>query len=203
MSALITIPIPFQGFERILDQICIILATEIANQFILTYDPTLDIEGVHKERIVAFNHSELPAVNVTYDASEYERQDMTQTDGINRYVIECTTFAKSTTDDLGDGLAKVKCNRMLAVVRAILEDPRYKKLGLDTEAFIEHREVQAIEFGRMGQGDACHVMFGRLIFSVRAPEYPASYVQPIPVGGQDTTVRLEGTNKGYIWTLNA
>lgn len=205
MSARINIAIPDQGFEKILDQLCIILVGEVNNQFILTYNPTLDIDGIYRERIVAFNKSELPAINVVFDSGEYSKQDQTQTDGTYRYIIECITFAKSDEEELGDGLAKVKCNRMAAVVRAILEDPRYKKLGFEEitggNAFIEHREVEGIEFGRMGQADACHVMYGRVILSVRAPEYPASFAQGVPVGGSDTTVKLHSTDSGYIWKL--
>lgn len=201
MSALITVPILDQAFERILDQVCIILATELNNQFVLTYNPVLDLDGVYKERRIAFNHSQLPAVNVTLDSGEYSKQDATQTDGTYRYLIECVTFAKSTIDNLGDSLSKIKCNRLIGVVRAILEDPRYMKLGFNDIAFIEHREIEMVEFGRMGEGDACHVMYGRLALTVRAPEYPAQYVEGVPVGGSDTTVKLDLTDEGYIWKL--
>ena len=79
----ITQAIPPQAFEIIRNRIGLILAEEIDNQSILTYDPDLDLT-VWVERTVPFDKTELPSVNVSlargsYDSKTYRETDSTYT----------------------------------------------------------------------------------------------------------------------------
>lgn len=206
MASIINAIIPEQNFEKILDRIGEILTVELDRQATFTYDAVLEAV-VHKDRAVAFGHTECPAVNVIYHSTEFSEQSLPSTQGVNLYHIDCIVDGESEDGDgsdvntmMGDILAKAKLNKLMGVIRAILEDPKYKTLGFQAPS-IGNRHVVRMYFLKAINQDARNVRIGRIEFSVKAPEYPAELITPVPIGGNDTTVKLALTETGYIWTL--
>lgn len=208
MNARITGIIQQQSFEIVRDQIGFILALELANQFVLNPDPALDVSEVWVERVLQWDKTELPAVNVMLADGTYGGQTVLQQDGTYRYYIEGYVNAKTQRatytegEQPGDQKAMIDLHRLLGVCRSIIEDAKYKTLGFDTPpGFVMNRHIESIQIGQPNQKehDALSSAMGRLILSVKVPEYPAGYVIPIPISRMDTTVRMEQTDKGYKW----
>lgn len=193
-----------QSFELIHDRIGEILVDELANQFALSGNADLDVT-VYKERHIPFGIQELPSVNVLMERGEYNNQSQPNTQGTYRYLIECTHSSPSKDTDSnntrrGDTLAMSKLQRLIGVIRAILEDPKYKTLGF-TAPFLGNRHAENMYFMKHPHQDADNIVQGRLTFVVSAPE-SSVLIYPNLIQGYDTTVKLHETEKGYIWTLD-
>src|SRR3990167_3818287 len=83
--------------------------------------------------------------------------------------LDVEVSAKSTDDDSGDVLAMIKCQKLIGVIRAILQDPQYKTLGY-APGFIMSRQSTKIAFANKYQGDSMNTVVGRLMFNVKVPE---------------------------------
>jgi hypothetical protein len=128
-------------------------------------------------------------------------QTVIQTDGTYRFYIDVYVKAKSSQDDPGDQRAMLKLHRLLGKCRAIIEDARYKTLAFATPpGFIMNRHFETIQIQNPNQKehDSTSSVMGRLILSVKAPEITA-YTQPRTLRSFQTTVKLHGTDKGYVW----
>ncbi len=171
--------IPPQSFERVRDIIGAILADELSAQKILTYDE-VSVKGVWIERTSAFDKEEVPAVNVALLRGDPRQQSNIHVDGVYRYAIDCYTKAKATDAVEGDQRAMYKLHRLLGVCRSILEDPKYKTLGV-APPFLGNRHIESLGIADPGKQDATNTMMGRLIGcespgSLR-PEDPGNVVQ--------------------------
>lgn len=200
MAALITALIAAQSFELVRDKVGAILALELANQVTLGGDDVLGAE-VWKERIIPFDKTELPAINVTVMEGNYDGQTVKQADGTYTILIDGEVNAKSTSANDGDKLAMLKCQKLMGCIRAIIQDPQYRTLGY-AQGFVMSRQITKIAFGNKYQGDALNTVMGRLMLTVKVPE-TTELLEAVEIGGSDTTVKLEETEKGYKWTVNA
>jgi hypothetical protein len=189
--------IPTQAFELIRNRIAEILVDELPEQAILQGDNQLNAT-VYVERFIPFDLTEIPAVNVSINRTAYSEQTQRNTDGEHTFSIDVHTSAKSTSTVRGDSLAMFRLQKLLGVVRGILEDSRYKTLGF-APPFIESRKVTAIEYAQPTEGDGTSTVVGRVTFVVRAPDR-SGVVTPELIAGYDTQVKLSLTNKGYIFT---
>jgi hypothetical protein len=171
------------------------------NQFLLSGDYDLDIDGVYMERLVPFDHTELVALNVGIERGDYESYHQGQADAAYRYFIECNASgAADVSEDLrGDTAAKVKVQKFLGLVRAILEDPQYKTLGFPAGQLIKHRHIESFVFAESTRQDAENVTMGRMILVVKAVETNA-LIEADLIVGWDTEVKLYDTSKGYFWS---
>lgn len=193
--------IPKQHFEYVHDRIGEILADELDNQYLLTYDEDLDVT-VYKERQHPFNHQELPAVNVMLWKGDFSHQTQIETQGFYRFIIECTGVAdfedgQDRNSSRGDTLSMTRIQKLMGKIRAILENPQYKTLGF-VPPYIGMRKVEDLMFMKHPNHDADSSSIGRLIFLVQVNE-TASLIEPVLLGTHQTTVKLSVTDQGYIW----
>lgn len=203
MSSVITEVIQPQSFEIVRDRIGRILAEELANQFVL--DPA-GIQGyVWIERALQYGKEELIGnkahVNVCLGEGSYGNQDQTQSEGTYKYYIDVYVNEKSNDTDRADTRAAVKLQRMLGMCRAILEHSRYKTLGFTTPpGFIGNRHYESIQIQNPNQKkhDGDSSLMGRLTFSVKVRE-TNGLALAIASGTYTTTVKLDSTDKGYLW----
>lgn len=199
--SVITEVIPPQSFEVVRDRIGRILADEILNQY--TTSGNHDLNALNWiERFIPFDNTELPSVNVMLAEGTYSGQTVVQVDGTYRYYIDCYVNAKTDALTPGDSKAMSKLHRLMGVCRAIIEDARYKTLGFATpDGFIMNRHIESIQFREPNQKehDMMSSAMGRIILSVKMPEYPGGFVQPTNATSFRTTVKLNGTEKGYMW----
>jgi hypothetical protein len=195
--ALIANIIGESSFERIRNRIGEIIATELAHQYYLDSDETLNA-NVWIERFVKFDATDCPSVNVRLATGDYSNQHQGHTDGEYLFNIDFYTSAPSTDESEGDTASVFKLQKLMAVCRYILDDPQYKTLGFTT-LLIMNRNVRSLLIDGGDSGDNQSVAMGRLVFAVKAPESNV-LLTPTPLGGVDTLVRLSLTNKGYVFT---
>lgn len=186
-----------QSFEIVRDRIGSILADELANQSALDgNNPDINAR-VWVERVVPFDHTDMPACNVIFSRGGLEGHTAVQTDGIYTYFIDFYAKAKSGAVTQGDSLAIFRLHRLIGLGRAILENPRYKTLGF-VPPFVMHRRAAEIVISDPGQQDAISTVMGRLVFNVKCPE-TTELIAPAIIAGYDTQVKLFQTEKGYVY----
>lgn len=195
----ITAEITPQGFEIIRDRIGEILADEFVAQFAIHSDSDRNPD-VFVERITPIGKEEFPLVSVLYSRTSYDNNTAVSMKGKNFYNIDVYTGARSTSSEDGDSRAQKKLGRLLGMVRAILASPHYIRLGF-APPFIERTEVLDIEIAdpRDDQNSSNMVM-GRLVFQVDAPE-TVEQIQPTLAEGYDTQVKLDETEKGFVYII--
>ena len=188
--------IPQQVFEAIHNRIGEILTEELEKQSILASDPTL-IFPIFKERDIPFNDSELPAMNVMFDESEYDMQTQVQHTGDYQYVIELAANGKSNDEKFGDTLTMNQVQRVLGICREIIMNPKFTTLGFP-KPLIENRKVIGMRFGKPVRQDSSHTILGRMMIRVKAVESAQLNTADL-IQGIDTTVFLYETENGYQW----
>lgn len=188
--------IPQQVFEAIHNRIGEILTAELEKQSILAGDATL-IFPVFKERDIPFNDSELPAMNIMFDESEYDMQTQVQHTGDYQFVIELVANGKSNDEKFGDTLTMNQVQKVLGICREIIMNPKFTTLGFP-KPLIENRKVIGMRFGKPVRQDSSHTILGRMMMRVKAVE-SAQLNTAALIQGIDTTVFLYETENGYQW----
>ena len=176
------------------------MTVEFANQFALTSNPDFDME-VWLERFVPFDKEEVPALNVGLATGAFSGHTQKTTDGTYTYFIDAYAKAESTGNDKGDTKANIKLQRLLGMIRAILENPRYKTLGFNPPS-IFNRHCESLSIAEPGKQDATSSVMGRITFLVKVPE-TVELISPVLLGRMDTRVKLHETDKGYFYALYA
>ncbi len=196
----ITTEIPPQGFEIIRDRTGEILADEFLAQFAIHGDADRNPK-VFVERITPIGKEEVSFISVLYSRTSYDNNTAVDMKGKNFYNIDVYTSAKSTLTEDGDSKSQKKLSRLLGMVRAILGSPHYIRLGF-SPPFIMRTEVLDIEIAdpRDDQNSSNMVM-GRLVFQVDAPE-TVEQIQPTDAEGYDTEVKLDETEKGFVYIID-
>lgn len=196
--ALINGVIPRQNFELVRDKIGEILATEFAAQFALTANEELNAT-VHVERIVPFDHSELPCINVLLSRGDFENMTAKKSDGTYQFNIDVYAKSKSSQNQAADVRASFIMQKMVGMAMAILENPRYRTLSFAAPS-IAHTQVSNISIiDPTNNQDAESAMMGRLTFQVRINEN-VELLTANTIAGYVTNVRLDETDKGYVFT---
>jgi len=197
MTAIVN-AIPPQNFELIRDKIAEILYLEIENQWILTYDNDLRL-AVWVERTIPFDHTEMPAINVSLASGSYDNDSPKSSDGTYLYNIDVFTKSAKVGTTNGDQLAAIKMQRLLGVCRAIMRNNAYFVLGFAQPSLSNTKVTSLLINDASNHKDAEHVMMGRMVFSVRVPETVELKVANL-IEGSDTAVKMSLTDKGYVFT---
>ncbi len=199
---MIQVPIPTQGFERIRDRIMTILLTEFNNQVVSFYNT--DCEGVKffAERLVTMDKTEADYINISLLKGDYSNKDVDYVDGTYQYVLEIVTNAKNEKQGneiiRGDKLANFRLQRLMGIVRYILEASMYAKLNFESP-FIMHTELSKFQIYKPEPGqDGVNNAFAQAVFTVRAAEVTDALEAPY-VAGSMTNVQLELTENGYMY----
>ncbi len=185
-----------QSFEIIRDRVGAILAEELDNQSILTYNTLFDAT-VYLERFVRFNASELPAVNISLARGVLDNHDQLQTDDTVTIFIECHAKAKDSDGVNGDTRSAKLMQKLIGTCRAILEDSRYKTLGFNPP-FVMNRHCTEMVFNVPVTEDAESTCMGRLVLSVRIPE-GNGVVTPSLIDGFETSLKISTSEQGYLY----
>jgi hypothetical protein len=191
-----------QAFELIRDRLGELLADELAQQFTLVNN-TIFQSRIFMERFIPFNESEIyqGAINITVARQMLNNQSLLQSDGINTFFIDVYQCAKNTTEDGnaidGASLATKKMHRLCGVIRAIIEDARYKTLGF-APPFIANRHVVEIKFNNPKVEEKVGLSTGRVIVQVRASELNGRST-PTVLADLKTTVKIGESDAGYTY----
>ncbi|MGB0881421.1 MAG: hypothetical protein ACPGSO_00600 [Vicingaceae bacterium] len=195
--ALINKEIQEQSFELIRDRIAEILSIEITNQYNLFNNEDLNLK-VWLERNTPFNHSELPSINVSLSEGIFDQNTTTRSDGTYTYFID--VYHKGKTDENESGYLKSNRSnqRVLGVVRYILEDPQYKRLGF-APGFIGGRNVRNFQISEpTNSQDSTSITMSRIVFEVRSTEVEELLDAEI-IKSAITSLTLNETDEGYYY----
>jgi len=189
--------IPEQSFERLRTRIFEIIADELYQQAAIAYDDDLSV-NTYVERFIPISHTEMPAVNISYDNTKYGTNTTDAAQGLHSFSIDVYTSAKSTDQNRGDQLARTKLHKLLGVIRAILMDTRYVTLGF-TKPSIAGRNVDEIKIADPISLDGVVTAMGRLVLSVREID-SVSLLSARVMDGYQTQVLIGVSDQGYVFS---
>lgn len=199
MGAIITEPIPIQGFEIVLNKIGVILFEELANQkAIQPIDGDFD---VFLERQENYNISEDVVINVSLNNDNFTGKTQKDSQGLTGFFIDI--YSKGTMAYSLNASSNFRDKRMVysGLIRYILSSTRYNKLGFEP-GFIGGAYVDSINYESTPAGeDGAYVKFARINYSVRIQENQQNWLG-VPLLGNDSTVKLAETDKGYKFEFN-
>ncbi len=189
-----------QAFEIIRDRIGTILQDEIDNQSVITYDPYLASINVTIENKAPTDITELPTINVAVASGDYGNKNQGSVDGTYSYNIDVYTCAESTSSIRGDKKSTLYLQRIIGLIRYILEDPTYKTLGYNPlpVPIILGTMVSNVSFKEIDKDDSYNVAMGRVVFTVKANE-SNKLIIPNLISGYQTTINLSNTALGYFY----
>lgn len=167
----ITQAIPSQAFEVIRNRIGEIIANEFTAQKVIT--PSWVKPTVWVERYYAFDsETELPAVNVTFSGGSYLNENIVRSQAEYIYNINVSTASPSTSTANGDKLALLQMQKIVGMIRAILMNPIYVKLGYANNAgIVISRRIESIRIGdKKDIQDALSDVVGQIVLVVNAIE---------------------------------
>jgi len=189
--------IPQQNFELIRDRIAVILATEVANQFVLSSNSEIDCD-VWLERTNPFDKIENPVINVSLASDTFDLKNAgTDVRSTAVFNIDCFTSSKTNSGENGDQKAMFKLHRIVGMCRAILEDQAFVTLNF-TPPFISRTSVDSINIANPDRLDATNQTMGRLAFTVVFHE-GTPLITPPQIAQWYTTVKLDETEQGYVY----
>ena len=199
MSAKITEIIAEQSFEILTKEVGAILLLELTNQITLQ---SSDIDlGVFIERIEPVDKSEDVVVNVSLNNVNYDNHNEFTSQGSHTFNIDVYCFGEASTDENANDNVRIKLQKITGWIRYVLQSTKYKTLGFE-HGLIGGTYVQSINFDdSFGKEDGSMTRMSRLVFSVRASEFQDSD-ELLAFTGNDTTIKLGLTNKGYKLIFN-
>lgn len=200
MSAKITETIQSQAFEVLTQTIGAILLLELTEQkTIQSYDMDL---GVFIERIEPIDKSEDVVVNVSLGAVNYDNHNEFESQGIHTFNIDTYTFGLESASQTANDNVRLKLQKVTGWIRYILQSTKYKTLSFNP-GFVGGTYVQNINFDdNFGKEDTAMSRMSRLVLSVRASEFQNSD-EILEFTGNDTTIKLDSTNKGFQLIFNS
>jgi len=194
MPPLITEIIPQQGFEKVRDQIGLILITELKNQ--------KQLQGfeedvfVYTERIVPMSEDEDLYFNILLDGATYGSFTEKDTHGRTMYYIDVYTTGRDSDSASGSVDSALRLHKFIGMVRFILSSTKYKTLALPL-GLIGGTYVESFTTPDPNRSDDSNfTRFARLAFAVRIQENQDAW-DGVEILTTETRVRLEESDKGY------
>lgn len=186
--------IPEQGFEKVRDAIGAILKLELEAQKSLQ-SLTEDI-NVFIGRNQNFNQSEILMINVLCDSANYSNIHEKGSHGGTNFFIDIYCSAKQNPTDDGGYVSTKKRDKYLGMIRYILQNHKYIKLGLPA-GLIMGTYVEGFEnFEPTNSQDTSFIKMSRLSYSVRIVEDQKLW-DGVEINAIFTTVKLDETDKGF------
>lgn len=186
------------NFELIRDRIASILVIELSNQLSLTSNSLFE-STVWIERFIAFDKTDLPAINVYFTNANYDNKTPISRRGTNTFNIDVHIGSKHTNGIDGDKNSIINVQKLCGVIAEILSNPVYNKLDF-VPGIISHTEVTNIQVAQPKEKDSTQIATGRVVFQVVANEC-SSEIAPITADSYSTTVTIGETTKGYFYKI--
>lgn len=203
LMALINDPILEQTFEIIRDRIVSILELEFPNQQIL--QPAFDLSPeIVKERSVAFDTAKGTMINVMFISDSNASKNQVSTVGDFTYYIDVWTNKKDTDAGSGDEISRIACQRLIAVVRGILEAPVYKNLGFNINPKpVQRVNVNLIQLAEPdSRTDAANISQARIQFEVRSTDI--NILEGVrDLEAVEVQFKINDTDKGNLFEKDA
>lgn len=189
--------IPTQNFELVRDRIGQILSAEFANQYTLTTNEDINVT-VYNDRIVPFDKTDTPCINVVFDSGNYNAKFENKADGSYIYNIDVFCTAATTATETASRKANMQLQKILGMARTILSSSGYRTLEFPMPS-LSHVSVRDIKIASLeNKQDASTMVMGRLTFMVNCTESVA-LLSTVPLESSLTSVKLCDSDKGYFW----
>jgi hypothetical protein len=192
--------IPPAGFELVRDQIAGIIYSELFNQFRIAYDPDFNAAVLIEDMDPIDQARSRPTINVSWAGGPYDNKDYSgHSRGTYTFFIDAWAHSKTTAIKAGDYSAAQKLEKVMRVIRYILDNPIYKTLGFQPP-FVERVRVVRMDLqNQPGSNDAVNTMMGRITFEVVLIE-SVDLIIPKLIAGYDTVAMLGNSNRGYFYS---
>lgn len=197
MASVITGIIPKQGFEIVRDQIGIILLTELAAQKTRQMDSFPEtIEGnIGLESVTPADSANPIQLNIVLDSATYGQITQKDAQGRTLYFIDIFTSGKNSGD------STFRRDKFLGMVMFIFRSAQYRTMGL-AQGLIGGTYVESFAtLDPHQKEDSNYTSFARVQLAIRIQEDAQAW-SGIDLLGQDSTVKLDLTEKGYKFVFN-
>lgn len=186
-----------QNYELILERIGAIIILELENQAVNFYNSDADNISVYVENTSAFDKVDAASISISLAPGAWDNRHAGYVRGTYGYYVDTFTNAKTTKDAKGSFSSAVQANRIMGMVRAILEDPIYKTLGYDP-GNVGNVKVTNYEIGeiRKVEQDATNSRINRLFVEIQAAEND-QLLTGVALSQALTLIKLELTQHGY------
>lgn len=185
-----------QKYEVIRDRIAEIIVDEIEGQKALGNN--IGLKYLYLENHIPVSHTSLPCIVISTSKGTYKNKSQISIDGNYDFYIDIIAKKKATTNENGDKLSAVYVQKVVGMIRTILESPVYNTLGF-TKPFSCRSIISGIEFGTIKDVDEENVQLGRLTFNIDVPE-SMKFVDPVLIYEYVTSVKLGESNSGYLFS---
>lgn len=177
-----------RNFEIARDAIGAFLYLELKNQEIL--QPGFVAPDVWVNRIISFDKSELPAINISIAQIAFSNKHQSSVDGATTFNID------GYVRDDNEAVSMTKCQHLAGKTQAVLEDSQYKTLGfsppLNCRSLVENISIsEPVQIQ-----DLANVCMSRIAFNVVLNETTLK-ISPPQLQEHLTGVRLTLTDYGY------
>lgn len=194
MSAIVTEKITQQGFEKVLYKIAEILFLELDNQ--KTSHSNMDDFSVYIERMTPYDKSENIMINITSSNINFGNFTESDTQGKTDFSIEIYSPLEHSFICATDLTKTFTLHKVAGLIRYILQSSKYKTLNLPL-GLIGGTYVESIQFfDDYNNKEGANIRMATLGFSVRVMENQELW-DGVVLLGNDTSIKLEETNKGY------
>jgi hypothetical protein len=200
MASIIDSLITENGFELVNTKLGVILLEELSNQK-ETFNAFENNFEVFVGRQEAYDKSEDVVINVSFDNANFSGKTQNDVQGNDTYFIDIYCQGVSSSEMTSSVEADKLGLRFAGLIRSILSSTKYKTLGFNP-GLIGGTMVESIQsVNQFNEQDANSIKFVRVTFSARVQENQSMW-QGVNLLGNDTTIKLDLTNKGYKLTFN-
>lgn len=148
---------------------------------------------------------EKEVVNVQFAFGDFEGSSQVttsdQSDAVHTFFIDCYSKGEANSADSASKDSRLRLQRLVGAVRAILMSPHYIRLGFDPPS-IKRRKITRLEMAEpKNEADAQAATIGRIIFEVEVPEVVELLV-PGALTKSLTQVKLLETELGHKYEID-
>lgn len=201
MSAQIMQVIPPQGFEVVRDEIGAIIVLELTNQKNLPNSRLTEDFECEVERLTPASAKSTVKICVHLAGATYGSMTQKDAQGRTLYHIDIDTSGEATDDASGSFISAQKLHKVMGMIMYIFRSAQYRLLGfapgLIGGTYVE--QFDTLDPNRKEDTDfSC---FARIQIAVRIQESTTPW-QGVLIGGADSILKLDTTDKGYKIVFN-
>jgi len=199
------------GFELIRDQIAAILAIELPNQrtlaasfpndlaIIESFWGEDDVLNLFLERFVPVDLTEQNSINVYYENTGYQTGTSKIQKAAANFNIDLEVASKASSSSEGDKKSALYIQRMAGIIRGIIQDGDYFRLGF-APGFVSHRFITSINPFQPTQIDNANYIMGlKISLQVKYDEIVS--LKPLnDLLGNDTKIDVDDYGKFSLIT---
>lgn len=185
-----------QNYELIRDRIADILIDEIEGQKAIGND--IKLNKMFIENHLPIDHTNLPAIVVSFGKAGYQNRSQISVEGNYDFYIDVISKGVANDDVNGDTRAAKNVQKIMGIIRTVLQSPMYNTLGFD-KPFICTTSITEITFGTVQEKDEKNIQMGRMTFNVIVPE-GLKFITPVLIYEFITQVKIGESQSGYMFS---